>query len=564
MLSEPGALNNGIRYSVAEIGPPLSLHGPDGTFLDIRKEQSMLSRSVIPVIDLFAGPGGLCEGFSSIVDKKGTRRFAVKVSIEKDPIAHRTLMLRALFRKFPKGKIPQAYYDYVRGTIKREQFYAHPDIKEAAEDAAKEARLAELGKTPHEEIDVWIKEALGDNTNWVLIGGPPCQAYSLAGRSKMRGKDPKAFEADKRHFLYTEYLRIIQKFEPAVFVMENVKGMLNSKHGGSPIFDRIIADLRQPKDGLSYDVRSLVVAGDELKPRDYVIEADDYGVPQSRHRVILFGIRSDVAVATQALKDHPRWFLMKKSNAKVCVNDALAGLPALRSKLSQEPDSHEAWLTALRDAPHGLKMWRTPIRMKIEILMASSKKKALAYASSGSSYIPLKTMKTGTMPDELRKWFLDPRLGGVLQHESRSHMRSDLQRYLFASCFAKLARYSPKLNAYPPRLLPDHGNLKQNEDDEEGKAIPFSDRFRVQVGWEPSTTVVAHIKKDGHYYIHPDPSQCRSLTVREAARLQTFPDNYFFEGNRTEQYGQIGNAVPPLLANKIAKAVLKFLISPRA
>lgn len=527
-----------------------------------------MSRSEIPVIDLFAGPGGLCEGFSSIVDRKGARRFAVKVSIEKDPVAHRTLMLRALFRKFPKGRVPQAYYDYVRGSMKREQFLAHPDIKEAAGEAAQEARLAELGKTPQDEIDGWIRKALGGNTEWVLIGGPPCQAYSLAGRSKMRGKDPKAFEADKRHFLYTEYLRIIQEFEPAVFVMENVKGMLNSKHGGSPIFDRILADLRQPREGLTYDVRSLVVAGDELKPKDYVIEADDYGVPQSRHRVILFGIRSDVAKATPALEAHPSWFLMKKSSSKVCVNDAIADLPALRSRLSKEMDSHAAWLTALRDAPLGLKMWRAPIRMKIETLMASSKKKALAHASSGDSYIPLKTIKTGSMPDELRKWFNDPRLGGVLQHESRSHMRSDLQRYLFASCYAKIAHYSPKLSLYPPRLLPNHGNLKQEAEDETGddgeaKSIPFSDRFRVQVGREPSTTVVAHIKKDGHYYIHPDPSQCRSLTVREAARLQTFPDNYFFEGNRTEQYGQIGNAVPPLLANKIAKAVLKFLTSPR-
>lgn len=528
----------------------------------------MLSHREIPVIDLFAGPGGLCEGFSSIVDKKGARRFAVKVSIEKDPVAHRTLMLRALFRKFPKGKVPKAYYDYVSGIIKREQFYEHPDIKEAAQEAAKEARLAELGKTPHDEIDGWIREALGDNKDWVLIGGPPCQAYSLAGRAKMRGKDPKAFELDKRHFLYTEYLRIIQEFEPTVFVMENVKGMLNSKHGGSPIFDRILADLHRPKDGLAYEVRSLVVAGDELEPRDYVIEADDYGVPQSRHRVILFGIRSDVAEATQALKAHPSWFLMKKSSAKVSVNNALAGLPALRSKLSKEPDSHETWLTALREAPLGLKTWRAPIRMRIETLMVSNQEKALAHVNSGAAFVPMKTMKTGSMPEELKKWFIDPRLGGVLQHESRSHMRSDLQRYLFASCFAEIGGYSPKLRAYPPLLLPNHGNLKPDADGDdadggEGKSIPFADRFRVQVGLEPSTTVVAHIKKDGHYYIHPDPSQCRSLTVREAARLQTFPDNYFFEGNRTEQYGQVGNAVPPLLANKIAKTVLKFLTSPR-
>lgn len=529
----------------------------------------MLSRSEIPVIDLFAGPGGLCEGFSSIVDKKGARRFAVKVSIEKDPVAHRTLMLRALFRKFSKGKAPQAYYDYIRGTINREEFYTHPDIKEAAEEASNEARLAELGKTPHEEIDGWIREALGNNTDWVLIGGPPCQAYSLAGRAKMRGKDPKAFEADKRHFLYTEYLRIIQEFKPAVFVMENVKGMLTSKHGGSPIFDRILADLRQPKDGLTYDVRSLVVAGDEIEPKDYVIKADDYGIPQSRQRVILFGIRSDVAEATQALQNHPRWFLMKKSNSKVGVNEALAGLPALRSKLSKEPDSHEAWLKALREASRGLKMWRSPIRMKIETLMSSSQKKAKLNVSSGADFLPLKNIKAESMSDELKKWLIDPRLGGVLQHESRSHMRSDLQRYHFASCFAKLTGYSPTLGAYPPRLLPAHGNLNpdkasdETENDGDSKPIPFSDRFRVQVGREPSTTVVAHIKKDGHYYIHPDPSQSRSLTVREAARLQTFPDNYFFEGNRTEQYGQIGNAVPPLLANKIAKTVLKFLTSSR-
>jgi DNA (cytosine-5)-methyltransferase 1 len=160
------------------------------------------------------------------------------------------------------------------------------------------------------------------------------------------------------------------------------------------------------------------------------------------------------------------------------------------------------------------------------------------------------------MPRDLQDWYLDPKLGGVLHHETRSHMRSDLHRYMFAACFAATQKYAPDLRNFPPRLLPDHMNV-----DEE--TIPFKDRFRVQMGKHPSSTVVAHIKKDGHYYIHPDPGQCRSLTVREAARLQTFPDNYFFEGNRTEQYGQVGNAVPPLLAKQIGEVILDLMTSTR-
>src|SRR6218665_45388 len=257
----------------------------------ITGKESMSLRSEIPVIDLFAGPGGLCEGFSSLLDDTGVRRFAVTVSVEKDPVAHRTLLLRAILRKFPKGQAPDCYYEYVHGKITREQFFAHPDIRDAAEYAAKEARCAELGLTPNEEIDAWISQALGNETDWVLIGGPPCQAYSLAGRSRLRGKDPKKFETDTRHFLYTEYLRIIQQFAPAVFVMENVKGMLNSKYDGKHIFDRILADLKEPRQDLRYEIRSLVVSKDKPEPNDFVIEADDHGVPQSRHRVILFGIR---------------------------------------------------------------------------------------------------------------------------------------------------------------------------------------------------------------------------------------------------------------------------------
>lgn len=518
------------------------------------KKKLMAQRSKIPVIDLFAGPGGLCEGFSSIVDENGFPRFGVKVSIEKDPVAHRTLMLRALFRKFPKGNAPASYYEYVRGGMTREEFLSHPEIKDAAEEASKEARCAELGATPHETIDAWIKEGIGGKRNWVLIGGPPCQAYSMAGRSRLRGKDPEAFESDKRHFLYTEYLRIIQEFEPSVFVMENVKGMLSSKHGESKIFERILADLSAPKNGLSYQIRSLVVDGNELKPRDYVIESDDYGIPQSRHRVILFGIRSDVVEATPELMRNPRRFLLRKTFPRPSVNAALSGLPPLRSRISKEPDSHKTWLGVMKVAPLSLNLWRLPLRTQIETRMKNAVEAAEKLPSSGGTFIPMVVTPGVEMPKELRSWYLDSRLGGVLQHETRSHMRSDLHRYLFAACFAKERGYAPTLYDFPPKLMPDHMNAEK-------ESIPFADRFRVQLGGAPSSTVVAHIKKDGHYYIHPDPAQCRSLTVREAARLQTFPDNYFFEGNRTEQYGQIGNAVPPLLARKIAKVIYKFLAS---
>jgi DNA (cytosine-5)-methyltransferase 1 len=516
----------------------------------------MKEQNEIPVIDLFAGPGGLCEGFSSVRDAEGHPRFAVKVSIEKDPVAHRTLHLRALFRKFPKGKAPDCYYQYVRGEISREIFLEHPSIKDLSVEAAKEARCAELGLTPHEEIDGWISEALGKQTNWVLIGGPPCQAYSLAGRSRLRAKDPEAFESDKRHFLYTEYLRIIQRFAPSVFVMENVKGMLNSTHGGTSIFERIMADLRAPKKGLSYEIRSLVVDGDQLEPNDYVIQAESYGIPQCRHRVILFGIRSDLVKNTPELVSNPRKFLLRKAFPRVDVETALSGMPPIRSRLSKEEDSHKKWLTALRKTSANFVHWNLPVRAKIRPIIRDAIEEAKGYESAGAKYISMKVAPAANMSKELKSWLLDDRIGGVIQHESRSHMQSDLHRYMFASSFAESEKYPPTLRNFPPKLLPAHVNV-------DAVSVPFVDRFRVQISHEPSSTVVAHIQKDGHYYIHPDPAQCRSLTVREAARLQTFPDNYFFEGNRTQQYGQVGNAVPPLLARKIAKVIFKFLDMPR-
>jgi DNA (cytosine-5)-methyltransferase 1 len=204
-----------------------------------------------------------------------------------------------------------------------------------------------------------------------------------------------------------------------------------------------------------------------------------------------------------------------------------------------------------------LKLWRSTLRTAIETEMTNAWAKSEAFVSAGSRFEERAVDLGLSMPKELRDWLGDPNLGGVSQHETRSHMASDLHRYMFASCFARLQKYSPKLRIYPPKLLPDHENMKVD-------AIPFLDRFRVQLAHEPSSTVVSHICKDGHYYIHHDPAQCRSLTVREAARLQTFPDSYFFEGNRTQQYHQVGNAVPPWLARQIGQVVFDFIEASRS
>ena len=510
----------------------------------------MKKNSGIPVIDLFAGPGGLCEGFASLI-RDGSREFDIRVSIEKDPVAHRTLSLRALFRSFPVGKIPESYYQYIRGEISRQQMENDPAVIPYLEKVSSEARCAELGKDDHREIDQWIRKGLDGAKNWVLIGGPPCQAYSLAGRSRMRSNNPKEFEADKRHLLYREYLRIIKEFSPAVFVMENVKGMLTSQHSGSRIFDRILSDLRDPGNGHKYLMRSFVVPGEIDEPADFVIKSEELGIPQSRHRVILFGIRADIADLVPDLNRRPEQFVVSQA-PRVNTREVLVGLPSLRSKLSNRsgglPDSTENWQKALANGLKILERKRSAVPIEVLERARWAVAKSASLESTGGNFIKSNI----SMNSHLAHWYLDQRIGGVTLHETRSHMESDLHRYLFASSFAREEKRSPRLRDFPKPLLPSHLNVWD-------ESAPFEDRFRVQLRNQPATTIVSHIAKDGHYYIHSEPSQCRSLTVREAARLQTFPDNYFFEGNRTEQYHQVGNAVPPMLARKIGEIVLKLL-----
>ncbi len=509
------------------------------------------------VIDLFAGPGGLGEGFAAFENKDGTCLFSIRLAVEKDVYAHATLLLRCFFRQFAPDAVPDEYYQYLQGKISKATLFKK--FPKEAESAAQVALRKELGKnnsTIHRHISKVIAER--DARLWVMTGGPPCQLYSVVGRSRLtekRNNDIQEYEDDKRHTLYKDYLRCVAKFRPPIFVMENVTGILSAQHKGKSVINGIIKDLQFPaaavnvrtEPGIPYDKRayclySLVkrTTADGLEPSDFIIKAEDYGVPQSRHRLIILGVRRDLNVVPD---------ILRKADDPVSAEEVLSDLPKIRSLLSREPDSCRTWSEVVRssiqqpwidDAPGN--GFRRECARAIKDLDEE--------LGTGGQFVEHKFE-----PSYLKEWFGDKRLGGVCNHSARAHIRQDLHRYFFASCFARAESRSPKMRDFPEALWPKHKNIE-----EAVNGTKFDDRFRVQVATKPSATVTCHLAKDGHYYIHYDPSQCRSLTVREAARLQTFPDNYFFEGSRTHQYTQVGNAVPPLLAKQIAEIVYQLLV----
>lgn len=533
---------------------------------------SFFNSKTIPVIDLFAGPGGLGEGFSAFTTNNDHFPFDVALSIEKNPDAHHTLVLRCFFRQFKKNgeKVPDEYYAFLRGELSRDElFHLH---KEEAEAAESEAILAELGSEcfPNETLDALVKKAIGDNDCWVLIGGPPCQAFSSAGRSRNRGIKDYLPENDPRHFLYHEYLGIIARHWPPIFLMENVKGILSAQINGARIFDHIISDLQEPartannqkpqnNRKFTYSLFSLVT-GKEASgkghddPKDYIIRCEDFGIPQTRHRVFILGIRDDL-ISSRIVPP-----ILTRVQTPVSVIDVISDLPLLRSGLSCH-DSCLSWGKALADSLQAdwfKEISNGEVMNCIETTVIQIQKQIENNrfpAGRGKSFITQQNTESLQENSILGKWLQDNRIGGVCNHEAKGHREDDLHRYLFVACFARAIGKNPRLGQFPPSLLPDHRNV--------GLAVKgnsyFSDRFRTQIDDAPSKTITCHIAKDGHYYIHYDPAQCRSLTVRECARLQTFPDNYFFCGSRTAQYTQVGNAVPPLLACQIAKEIYRYL-----
>ncbi len=525
----------------------------------------------IPGIDIFAGPGGLGEGFSSL--NKG-KAFDIRLSIEKEASEHQTLELRSFVRQFEPDKLPEDYYAVMRESDlkKREQlkqllFQKYP---EKYAHAKKEAWQCTLGSEhfPPEEVNDRIGKVLNGAREWVLIGGPPCQAYSVVGRSRRQEGETGLNPEDHRVHLYKEYLRIIATHHPTAFVMENVKGLLSSNVDGEKIFPKILRDLRIPgtvfrkRKAPQYRIYSLITEPVDFDRKghpiythdtDYLIKAEDYGVPQKRHRIILLGIRADIEVQPNILKP----------SGPVSLREVIGDLPSLRSGINRsfvrseqvkkedgstktkryyqnETDSKENWQQLIQ------KFRAEIVSMNGFVSDTALKDVQLLESDTGDQFVPC---ATPTTKNPLFDWYVDKRLKGVANHQSRSHLVQDLKRYLFAGMYTEKYGKFPRMADYAAHgkeLLPDHENA------ESGK---FADRFRVQLPDDPATTVTSHISKDGHYFIHYDPTQCRSFTVREAARVQTFPDNYLFCGSRTSQYHQVGNAVPPLLAYQIAVIV---------
>jgi DNA (cytosine-5)-methyltransferase 1 len=509
--------------------------------------------STFGVVDLFAGPGGLGEGFAS-VEVDGHSPFRIGISVENEASAHRTLTLRAFLREYQArhGMLPLEFINFHAG-LQKEPNWSTLDAK-AWQAAKMEACALELG-TDHASsvIDSAIAGLKGKYDETVLIGGPPCQAYSLVGRARTRGKVGYVPEEDLRHYLFREYIRVLDKLRPAAFVMENVKGMLSSTVESRLVFEMLMEDLSSlgTTKGHQYELRAIRIENGKAslqeagKPSDFIVRAEDFGVPQRRHRVIIVGIRADLAGRIANVE------LVVPRTVRT-VNDTIGNMPALRSGISRGRDDASLWRKEVVDAANLLAqtcdgLEDSHIRETFSLIAATME----SQAPTGRSESTLPE-GYGDSNDEFMHWLERSQLEAFAQHETRGHMTSDLGRYLFAAVFGVVNKYSPKAPDFPMFLTPDHRSWNTGK---------FNDRFRVQLADQPSTTVTSHISKDGHYFIHPDPMQCRSLTVREAARLQTFPDDYLFLGNRTQQYVQVGNAVPPFLARQIAQLLLPIFDS---
>jgi DNA (cytosine-5)-methyltransferase 1 len=415
------------------------------------------------IVDLFAGPGGLAEGFSAFSDG-GSHPFRVRLSVEKDRAAHRTLLLRTFLREFDDS-FPDAYYSWLNGRGDEPDWARlHPEQWQRANDIAVCRELGKDGDQQHVDHAVdEIRREFGGNT--ILIGGPPCQAYSLVGRARNAGKAEYEARNDPRHFLYRAYIATLRRLKPAAFVMENVKGMLSSKVDGVAVFERVLDDLKAE----GYRLVALAAQRnglfdtDDAEPsaKDFVIRAEEHGLPQARHRVIVVGIRRDL----EPLPDDR--IRLGTSSFRTTTRHALAGLPMLRSGLSGKLDGTGEWSDVVTNALDRLASVRLPGPAKrqsaydeaVERTGAALRQRNEALARMSAEAAP----PAPDCPEHLAAWLRDPHLAVTLNHDTRGHMPSDLGRYLFAALFAEAAGRSPKASEFPSFLAPQHANWQSGK-----------------------------------------------------------------------------------------------------
>lgn len=413
-----------------------------------------MKRNILNFIDLFAGAGGLSEGFMQT-------GFNPIAHVEMNSYAAETLKTRACYYYLKKRRRLNIYFDYLRGNITKDQLYG-----QVPNDVLKTVINKEMSDRTiydiFEEVDAIMHEDGLDNVD-VIIGGPPCQAYSLVGRAQ----DAEKMAADPRNELYKLYARFLNRYNPKMFVFENVPGILTAR--GGEAWRNLNKYLKRV--GYEIDYREL--------------DASKFGVLQKRKRIIIIGWRKESGLRYPEFKD---------IKVKAIVNDLLSDLPVLER-------GHE-----------------------------------------------LNEYKTNKINDYLRKFKIRTDHDVLTHHVCRNHREEDVQIYSRAIELWNSEHRRLKYTDLPEELC-THKNR-----------TAFLDRFKVLAGDLPfAHTMLAHISKDGHYFIHPDIEQCRSISVREAARVQSFPDNFYFEGPRTAQFVQIGNAVPPLMAKGIAKQIKKLL-----
>lgn len=405
-------------------------------------------------IDVFAGAGGLAEGFIA-------NGFKPMAHIEMNKNACDTLVTRLSYYYLKEHNKLDVYYKYLGGVINRDEFLSF--IPNSVKQSVINKTITDNNIR---EIFDFIETELNPRhlPIDVLVGGPPCQAYSLVGRAV----SGKKIQNDPRNFLYKLYVKFLERFQPKVLVFENVQGLLSANNGF------YLKSLKSSIELAGYNI--------DLK----VLTASDYGVLQNRKRVIILGIRKDLPICDL----YPD---KSKFAHKFFVDDVLSDLPSLATDFSCD-----------------------------------------RYLNSPTDYCIASKIRTN---DDVLTW-----------HIKRPNNEHDKEIYRMAIELWNTKKKRIKYTDIPYKMR-THKNQKA-----------FLDRFKVVAANEhESQTILAHLSKDGHYFIHPDERQCRSISVREAARLQSFPDSYFFEGSRGAAFTQIGNAVPPLMSSTIAKKIKKYL-----